>query len=575
MASQESRLQQYLAVIQRANQIAASTQLDDLLDRLLDLIIEITEAEAGTLYLYDSAAHELIFKVVKGSPAGEALLGCRLPADTGLAGYALQQRQPFFVHDVANDPRWNRSLGEMGALHLRTMFCIPLMLRGEPVGVVQVFNLPLEAVDEQEELALIELLTSRLVTEVEKARLLAEAQQRERRQQALVEIVSHLTATLERDELLRRIMNYACELLEVEAASIWLIDHERNDLVLHIAGGEHSDRVEALRVPRGQGIIGHVIETGETVVVNDVHQDRRFYQGVDQRSGFQTRAILCVPLRSPRIVLGGERGEVEGMIIGGAQALNPRNGRPFAADDVALFQTLASQAATVIRLAELYRETDSLFTRIIDAITGAIDLKDPYTRGHSQRVSDFSVAIAHELGLPRDQIYQLRVASKLHDVGKIRVPDHILKKPGQLEEEEFAEMRRHPIYGMEFLRDNGLLDLELLRNSWTALAQHHERLDGRGYPFGLRGEDISLFGRIVAVADVFDALTSHRPYRPPMPIDQVFALLRRGAGTEFDPECVEALIRAWTKGKILTQDERERAATPPMMEQDHARAVNR
>lgn len=566
MADQESRLQRYLAVIQRANQIADSTQLDDLLDRLLDLIIEITEAEAGTLYLYDAAANELIFKVVKGSPAGESLIGRRFPATTGIAGYALQQRQPFFVHDVANDPRWNRSLGEMGVLRLRTMFCVPLMLRGEPVGVVQVFNLPLEAVDEQDELALIELLTSRLVTEVEKARLLAEAQQRERRQQALVEIVSQLTATLERDELLRRIMNYACDLLEVEAASIWLIDHEHNDLVLHIAGGEHSERVEALRVPRGQGIIGHVIETGETVVVNDVHQDRRFYQGLDQRSGFQTRAILCVPLRSPRIVLGGERGEVEGMIIGGAQALNPRNGRPFSSDDVALFQMLASQAATVIRLAELYRETDSLFTRIIDAITGAIDLKDPYTRGHSQRVSDFSVAIAQELGLPRDQIYQLRVASKLHDVGKIRVPDQILKKPGRLEEEEFAEMRRHPIYGMEFLRDNGLLDLELLRHSWPALAQHHERLDGRGYPLGITGESISLFGRIVAVADVFDALTSHRPYRPPMPVEQVFALLRRGAGTEFDPECVEALIRARAKGKILTQDEREQAAAPPVME---------
>jgi len=575
MTDQGTRLQQYLAIIQRANQIASSTQLDDLLAQLLDLIIEITEAEAGTLYLYDSVSNELIFKVVKGSPAGESLLGVRLPADTGLAGYALQQRQPVFVHDVINDPRWNRSLGEMGALHLRTMFCIPLMLRGEPVGVVQVFNLPLEAVDEQEELALIELLTSRLVTEVEKVRLLDEAQRRERRQQALVEIVSQLTTTLERDELLRRIMNHACDLLQVEAASIWLIDHERDDLVLHIAGGEHSERVEALRVPRGQGIIGHVIETGETVVVNDVRQDHRFYQGLDRRSGFHTRAIICVPLRSPRIVLGGERGEVESMIIGGAQALNPRHGRPFSAEDVALFQTLAAQAATVIRLSDLYRETDSLFTRIIDAITGAIDLKDPYTRGHSQRVSDYSVAIAQELGLPREQIYQLRVASKLHDVGKIRVPDQILKKPGRLAEEEFAEMRRHPTYGIEFLRENGLLELELLRNSWTALAQHHERLDGRGYPLGLSGEEISLFGRIVAVADVFDALTSHRPYRPPMPIDQVFALLRNGAGTEFDADCVEALIRARARGRILTQDEREQAVTPPVLENDHARVVNR
>jgi len=292
-----------------------------------------------------------------------------------------------------------------------------------------------------------------------------------------------------------------------------------------------------------------------------VQRDHRFYKRLDQQSGFQTRAILCVPLRAPRIVLGGERGEVEGRIIGGAQALNPRNGQPFSAEDITLFQTLASQAATVIRLAELYRETDSLFTRMIEAITGAIDLKDPYTRGHSQRVSDFSVAIGQELGLSHEQLYQLRIASKLHDVGKIRVPDHILKKPGRLDDNEFAEMRQHPVYGLEFLRDNGLLELDLLRESWTALAQHHERLDGRGYPFGLKGEDISLFGRIVAVADVFDALTSHRPYRPPMPVEEALELLQRGAGTEFDPICVEALIRARSRGTILTQDEREKVAT--------------
>jgi GAF domain-containing protein len=135
------------------------------------------------------------------------------------------------------------------------------------------------------------------------------------------------------------------------------------------------------------------------VVVNDVRKDDRFYRHIDTQSGFVTRTILCVPLRSPQIVLGGDRGFIESQIIGGAQALNPRDGRQYDAEDVSLFETMASQAATVIRLSQLYAEVESLFTRIIDAITGAIDLKDPYTRGHSQRVSDYSVAIAQELGL--------------------------------------------------------------------------------------------------------------------------------------------------------------------------------
>jgi HD-GYP domain-containing protein (c-di-GMP phosphodiesterase class II) len=210
----------------------------------------------------------------------------------------------------------------------------------------------------------------------------------------------------------------------------------------------------------------------------------------------------------------------------------------------------------VIRLAQLYTEVETLSTGIIDAITGAIDLKDPYTRGHSQRVSEFSVAIAQELGLEGEELYRIRIASKLHDVGKIRVPDRILKKRTGLSEAEFRHMRRHPTYGVEFLHGTGLLELDLLRDAWQALSQHHERLDGRGYPAGLRGDAITRIARIVAVADVFDAITSHRPYRPARSVEDALAILRRLAGPELDPACVEAMVRAREKGKILTQDER-------------------
>jgi HD-GYP domain-containing protein (c-di-GMP phosphodiesterase class II) len=556
MTAQQTRLQQYVEVIQRANQIAASTELDALLDKMLGLIISVTQAEAGTLYLYDAATHELEFKVVHGSPASVRLVGARINADRGVAGIALRSAEPLFVDDVANDPRWDKATNEIVGMRIRTMYCMPLILRGQPIGVVQVFNLHSDICEDADELALIELLCSRLVTEVEKTRLLEEAQRRTKRQQALVEIISNLTTTLDSDTLLNRIMTHACELLGVGATSIWLRDAQNGDLVLHLATGERREHMHSIHVPAGHGIIGHVVDTGETVVVNDVNTDHRFYRNIDQQSGFRTRAILCVPMRAPKITLSGERGEIEEQVIGGAQALNPIGNRPFSADDVSLFESLASQAATVIRLARLYEDTDKLFTRIIDAITGAIDLKDPYTRGHSQRVSDFSVAIAQELDLPNQDVYRVRIASKLHDVGKIRVPDRILKKRKGLTEAEFRQMRQHPTYGLEFLRENGLLDLELLENSWQALSQHHERLDGRGYPKGLKGDEITLIGRIVAVADVFDAITSHRPYRPARTADQAIFILRSAAGLEFDPTCVEALVRARECGNIKTQDER-------------------
>ncbi|NCC32894.1 MAG: GAF domain-containing protein, partial [Chloroflexia bacterium] len=374
MPDQQTRLRSTLDVIQRANQIAASTELDALLDQMLALLIEMTGAEAGTLYLYEEASHELIFTVVKGNEASRSLIGMRIDADRGVAGLTLRQGQPLFISNVVDDPHWDRVVGELAGMELRTMYCVPLMLRGVIVGVVQLFNLTKDTCDEPDEIALIDLICNRLVTEVEKARLLTEARQRERRQHALIEIISRLTTTLNRDDLLNRIMEYACELLDIEAASIWLYDESQHELVLYLATGYRRSEVEAKRIPAGQGIIGHVVGTGETVVVNDVRHDQRFYRQFDTESGFVTRSILCVPLRAPKIDVGGQLGILEGRIIGGAQALNPRQGRTFNTEDISLFESLAGQAATIIRLAQLYTDIDTLSTRIIDAITGAIDL---------------------------------------------------------------------------------------------------------------------------------------------------------------------------------------------------------
>lgn len=563
MLMRETRFQRFVQAMQRADQLAVATALEDLYGQMLELMVLATEAEAGVLSLYDEHNQTLAIQAVTGIPGAQRLLGARGAASQGLAGAALRQGKALFVADAfRRDAHEDWICRAAASLPPRTVLCQPLTSQGRPLGCIHVFNLPETLSEESEELALINLLGSRLVNEIEKRRIQAQARRRERRQQALLEIISHLTTTLDRDELLNRIMNHACELLNVEATSIWLRDPARDDLVLHIAAGASRERIVAQRVPAGHGIIGHVVATGETVAVNDVSGDPRFYSQIDARSGFVTRSILCVPLKAPRIQLGDARGIVEERIIGGAQALNPLHGAGFAPDDIALFETLASQAATVIRLAELYAEVSALSTRIIDAITGAIDLKDSYTRGHSQRVSDFSVAIAQELGLSPDEVYRVRIASKLHDVGKIRVPDRILKKRRRLNDAEFAEMRQHPVYGLEFLRENGLLELEVLRDSWTALSQHHERLDGRGYPNGLSGDQISLVGRIVAVADVFDAITSHRPYQPARSAEEALAILRGLAGIEFDGECVEALVRARARGLIRTQEERGERQPP-------------
>lgn len=547
-----------LNVVQRATQIAAQADLSTLLHHTLDLFVEEAGAEAGTLYLYDPARDELVFHVVKGDPDSQRLLGLRISAERGVAGAALRAREPLFVSDVAHDTRWDRTTGELARMQLQTMYCLPLIIEDRPVGVVQVFNLSRDAVDSADELALLRILGNVMVSVIDKARLLDETHRRELRQRALADIAARLTTTLDRQELLTLIMDYARDLLDCEATSVWEIDDEDEEhpvLRPHVATGDRGEKVAEMTVPLGQGIIGHVVATGEVIRVDDVSKDARHYQTVDRQSGFVTRSILCVPLQAPSIQLGAQRGRVEARIIGGAQALN-KSGGPFSEDDVALFASFANLAATVLQLSRLYADTQDLMFGMIKALVEAVDARDRNNQHHSRRVSDFSVAIAEELGLSDEQVYHVRIGSLLHDIGKIGVPDAILDKPGRLDDAELVEMRSHTTKGYDIMSQAELQ--RLLRIELPALLQHHERLDGKGYPYRISGEQIVWISRIVAVADVFDALTSARPYKEPWSAETAIAYLSERKDAEFDAACVEALARARAKGHpyLKTQPER-------------------
>jgi putative nucleotidyltransferase with HDIG domain len=201
-------------------------------------------------------------------------------------------------------------------------------------------------------------------------------------------------------------------------------------------------------------------------------------------------------------------------------------------------------------------ENRSLFLGSIQMLAGAVDEKDPYTRGHSDRVTRYSVIIARELGLSNEEVEKIRIAAQLHDVGKIGIEDRILKKPGALTPEEFDIMKTHTTKGANILRP-----VEQLREMLPGIELHHESLDGRGYPHGLKGDHIPLVARIITVADTFDAMTTNRPYQAAMDADYVIRIITSLAHTKFDPQVVAALTSAHHKGALMVR--KVATLTPP------------
>jgi hypothetical protein len=327
------------------------------------------------------------------------------------------------------------------------------------------------------------------------------------------------------DDVLKVVADSAKKILDCDRASIFVYNKETSKLWTKVAHGLE----QKIEVDQNVGIVGWVFSNRKPLIVNSPYSDPRFNPETDKKTGYRTKSIIAVPLIT-----------YSGNAVGVLEGIN-KNGEGFTDDDLEFARVLAVQAANAIENAILYEELKKAQEEIVMRLSIAAEFRDSTTYNHLVRMSLYSYLIAKEMGFDDLWCEKLKLAAPMHDIGKLGIKDMILLKPGKLTDEEFEEMKKHTIYGYEILKDS---TIDILKMASNVALCHHEKYDGTGYPRGLKGEEIPIEARIVAVADVFDALTSRRPYKEPYEIERAVEIIEKDSGKHFDPKVVQAFKKA-------------------------------
>lgn len=329
------------------------------------------------------------------------------------------------------------------------------------------------------------------------------------------------------DEALREIACMVAGLVGAQFAAIATPGPDGSETiqtVYHTVSEDLGRRLAEAQFPDGEGVSGWALAHNEIVIAKDVRTDERYRTMQAFAREMEYASAIALPIVLDEKVLG-------------ALTVGYREPRDFADEEIATLVRIAAQAAIAVGNARQRRLLESLLDDTAMAMSDVIESRDAYTGGHCQRLAVYSETIAEALRLPRRQVEIIRFGAALHDVGKIVVPDSILNKPGALTPEEFEIIKRHSPDGGRICQRIGFL-----QKAYPIVYHHHERWDGRGYPDGLDAENIPLGARIVAVADAYDAMTSDRPYRRGMQHQEATALLRDGAGSQWDAAIVKAFL---------------------------------
>ncbi|MHB2026352.1 MAG: HD domain-containing phosphohydrolase [Elusimicrobiota bacterium] len=328
--------------------------------------------------------------------------------------------------------------------------------------------------------------------------------------------------TVSREDFGRAVLENACRLMKCERGTIMLWDEKESCLKTAAAQNPIRGEEQKLSLKPGEGVAGQAFVTGRSIFVENPRTDPRYVKG---RTADQ-EPFLSMPLL------------VKSKPVGVLNLHASGSHEPFSDYNVKFLTLLAGEAAVMINNLDLFDNLETFYLEMVRTLARAVDSKDSYTHEHSERASETARRLAKEIGLSPSMSRYVEYAALLHDIGKIGIDESILLKPGKLTAEEYEIMKKHPMIGHQILSP-----VKFLGPVAQMVLHHQEWYNGQGYPDGLKGEDIPLGARIVAVIDAWDAMTSDRPYRKALPKNVAVSELTRGAGTQFDPKIVEIFLK--------------------------------
>ena len=405
---------------------------------------------------------------------------------------------------------------------LKSYLTVPLVFQGKNIGFMTLATLRKNAFS-RENLRTLTTISNLLSTSIENVRITLDLEKHIDEVSVLFEISQSITSTLVLDEVLDSIVSFSIEMINALRCELRLLDDSGKALEVKASRGLSKSFLSSKAIHIGESIIGTCFEKKRPMSVADIRK-----LSEDPYSSLMRKEKIIGVLAVPIILHNHSIGVIT------IYTSKPKN---FSQSEIDLLSTFASQASIAIENARLYADMKEQYMSMVMALAAAIEAKDSYTHGHSTKVMEYAVKISKEIGLDDDEIETVRYAGLLHDIGKIGVKDVILTKQGKLTEEEVAELHKHPEYGANIMER-----VAILKDIAPLTLYHHERYDGKGYPLGLKGDQIPLGARILAVADTYDAMIADRPYRKAFPFDYVKKEMFKAAGSQLDPNLVKVFF---------------------------------